>query len=56
MMKIQHSCEPERDIRENLDTNEYPNVLESKNLHEQMPEKVFLLKIVRIFQYIQIFI
>ena len=27
-------------IRENLDTNEYPNIFESKNLHKQISEYI----------------
>ena len=29
-------CEAECDIRKNFDTNEYPNIFVSKNLHERM--------------------
>ena len=32
--------EPECDIRENFDSNEYLNIFTSKNLHEQMSEYI----------------
>ena len=31
---VKCSCTPECDIRKNFDTNEYPNIFVSKNLHE----------------------
>ena len=34
----------ECDIRENLDTNEYPNIFESKNLHERISEYIRIKK------------
>ena len=37
----------ECDIRENLDTNEYPNIFESKNLHERISEYIRIKKFTR---------
>ena len=39
---------PECDIRENLDTNEYPNIFESKNLHERISEYIRITNLTRI--------
>ena len=35
-----HQFETECDIRKNLDTNEYPNIFVSKELHEQTSEYI----------------
>ena len=66
MQTNKQASKPECDFCENLDKNEYPNIFESTNLHERISEyihnkkfdtnkcleKLFLLKIVRIFKYI----
>ena len=40
-------CEAECDIRKNFDTNEYPNIFVSKNLHEWMSEYIRIKNLTR---------
>ena len=40
-------CKAECDIRKNFDTNEYPNIFVSKNLHEWMSEYIHIKNLTR---------